>query len=175
MKNDPVKLSGWPNAAMRSPHRTLFRLPVRADCWFESMIGATGHPNSFVGIFWAISYEGAGAILVDHRCSLQDAERYGGMLTYPLGHHEVWDRWRKRMAGLEVPVLSIVAMSEYEEWPRGRVVYDTERERSIVYADAQILGRSALLSAIHERFGLPIGRIDAKWDDHYRGVRQLGR
>ena len=137
------------------------------------MTGATKHPHSFVGIFWAIPNEGAGAILVDHRCSLQDAERYGGMLTYPLGHHEVWDQWRKRMAGREVPVLSIVAMNEYEEWPRGRVVFDTERERFIVYADAQILGRSALLSAIHESFGLPTGRTDAKWDDHYRWTRRL--
>jgi hypothetical protein len=139
------------------------------------MIGATKYPHSFVGIFWAIPNEQAGAILVDRRCSLQDAERYGGRLTYPLGHHEVWDQWRKQMAGREVPVLSIVAMSEYEEWPRGRVVYDTERERFIVYADAQILERSTLLSAIHESFGLPTGRTDAKRDDHYRRARRLER
>jgi hypothetical protein len=36
--------------------------------------GAMAHPNSFVGIFWAIPKKGSAAILWDHRCSLNDAE-----------------------------------------------------------------------------------------------------
>ena len=131
------------------------------------------HPNSFVGIFWAIP--GEGSAVVDHRCSLTDAELYGSMLTCAHGHHEVWDQWRERMVGGKGPLASVVATSEYEEWPRGSIVYDSAAERFIVYADVQILRRVALLSAIRERFVLPIGRTIAKRDSHYRGARRLER
>lgn len=131
------------------------------------------HCNSFVGIFWAIPDQGSTVALVDHRCSLSDAEPYGSMLTCAHGHAEIWEQWRHRMANCNRRLASLVALSEYEEWPRGRIVYDCESERFIVYADAQILRQAALLSAIRERFGLPIGRTDAKRDNHYRGARRL--
>ncbi len=64
-----------------------------------------------------------------------------------------------------------IAGSEYKEWPRGRIVYDTESDRFILYADAQILRDPTLMATIHERFGLPMDRIDAKSDSHYRCTR----
>jgi hypothetical protein len=57
----------------------------------------------------------------------------------------------------------------------GRIVYDTENERFILYADAQILGDPALIAEIHEKFGLPIDRTDAKRDNHYQRTRRLSR
>ncbi len=65
--------------------------------------------------------------------------------------------------------------SEYEEWPRGRIVYDTKSDRFILYADAQILCDPTLIAEIHEKFGLPIDRADAKWDNHYQRTRRLSR
>ena len=135
--------------------------------------GAMAHPNSFVGIFWAIPKKGSGAILMDHRCSLNDAEPYGGMLTCAHGHHEIWEQWRKTTGGPPTIIGALVSVSEYDEWPRGRIVYHSESRRFIIYADAQILRRLALLTAIHERFGLPPGRTEAKLDNHYRGARRL--
>jgi hypothetical protein len=136
--------------------------------------GARESPTSLVGIFWVIANSGSYAILVDHRCALKDAELYGDMLTCPHGHLEIWDQWRRLPASWPGLVASVVAASEYEEWPRGRIVCDTESQRFIVYADEQILRRPELMSEIHERFGLPIGRTDAKRDNHYRGARRLG-
>ena len=130
-------------------------------------------PNSFVGIFWAIPNSGPTATLADHRCVMKDAELYGSKLTCPHGHLEVWDQWRNRPAGRLGVLASVVAASEYEEWPRGRVVYDCETQRFVVYADAQILRRPALMSEIRERFGLPIGRTEARRDNHYRDARRL--
>ncbi len=69
----------------------------------------------------------------------------------------------------------VIAAFEYEEWPRGRIVYDTARVRFILYADAQILRRPTLLTAIYARFGLPTDGTDAKRDDHYRSTRRLRR
>jgi len=130
--------------------------------------------DSFVGIFWAVQEQGSAAILLEHRCSLNEAEPYGSMLTCPHGHYDVWEQWRKGIDIRRAAAASLIAMCEYEEWPRGRIVYDTESERFVLYADAQILRRPALMAAIHERFGLPTDRADAKPDNHYRSTRRLG-
>lgn len=133
------------------------------------MVARLDFPNSFVGIFWAIQEQGEAASIVDHRCSLKEAEAYGTMLTCPHGHYEVWEQWRK--AGGR----AAIAESEYEGWPRGRIVYDTESDRFILYADAQILRDRTLMAEIHEKFRLPIDRTDAKWDNHYQRTRRLSR
>ena len=131
-------------------------------------------PKSFVGIFWAVQAQRAAATLLAHRCSLDEAEPYGSMLTCAHGHYEVWEQWRKDIGAHPTDTAQLIAASEYEEWPRGRIVYDTETDRFILYADGQILRRPALMTAISERFGLPMDRTDAKRDNHYRSTRRLG-
>jgi hypothetical protein len=115
-------------------------------CRDDLMVARPDFPNSFVGIFRAIQEQGAAVSIEDHRCSLKEAEPYGIMLTCPHGHCEVWEQRRK--AGGR----AAIAASEYEEWPRGRIVYDSESDRFILYADAQILRDRTLINAIHERF-----------------------
>src|SRR5438874_1360018 len=110
--------------------------------------------HSFVGIFWAVQEKASAAILLEHRCSLQDAEVYGRMLTCPHGHYEVWDQWQNGAIPVRAGFASLIAASEYEEWPRGRIVYNADSQRFILYADAQILRRPVLLAAIHQSFGL---------------------
>ncbi|MCU1235420.1 MAG: hypothetical protein JWP63_3387 [Candidatus Solibacter sp.] len=63
------------------------------------------------------------------------------MLTCSHGHYDIWEQWHRGSALVREGFASLVARSEYEEWPRGRVVYDADRERFILYADAQILER----------------------------------
>jgi hypothetical protein len=136
--------------------------------------GKSMHPSpSAVGIFWAIQPPGKPTILLDHRCPLGDAETYGDMLTSPHGHYDLWERWRR--VGGEIPdvVKALVAASEYEEWPRGRIVCDTMRQRFTCYADAKILRRADLLATIRERFGLPPERTMMKRDNHYRSTMLL--
>jgi hypothetical protein len=76
--------------------------------------GSAVSSNSFVGIFWAIREQRSAASIVDHRCSLKEAEPYGTMLTCPHGHYEVWEQWR------EAGGRAAIAESEYEEWIRWR-------------------------------------------------------
>ena len=133
------------------------------------MVARPDFPNSFVGIFWAIQEQGAAVSIVDHCCSLKEAEPYGTMLTCPHGPYDVWEQWRK--AGGR----AAIAASEYEEWPRGRIVYDLESGRFVLYADAQILRDPVLIAAIRERFGLPLDQTAAKGDNHYRSTRRLKR
>jgi hypothetical protein len=65
-----------------------------------------------VGIFWAI----CGKPLID-TTPLSQAEPYGDCLTHPRGHAAVWEEYQ---------ALGIVPRdAEYEDFPRGRVMYNT--------------------------------------------------
>ena len=79
-----------------------------------------------VGIFWLVD----GKTLIDST-SLSEAEPYGDHLTHPRGHIDVWEQWR--LSG-KVP-----AESEYEEFPRGRVMYNAKTRRFMLLADRCIL------------------------------------
>jgi len=57
---------------------------------------------------------------------------------------------------------------EYDEPPRGRVVYDTIANRFHLYADHCILADKALVRNIIVRLGVPRGRLDVGPDKHYR-------
>lgn len=59
--------------------------------------------------------------------------------------------------------------AEYEDWPRGRVVFDRKPERFIVYADRQAFPHAAL---IRVRFALPESAI-FRTDAHYVHARRL--
>jgi hypothetical protein len=90
--------------------------------------------------------------IIDAR--IAEAEPYGDMLTCPHGHYEVWERWRNTSSTDHPGIRSLIALDEYEEWPRGRIVYSSPDDQFVLYADAQILSRPDLLTVIYERFGL---------------------
>jgi hypothetical protein len=130
-------------------------------------------PKSCVGIFWALQEKGRPVTLLEHRCLLGKAEPYGDMLTCRHSHYQVWERWRRNPRPAQPGLVSLIVASEYEEWPRGRIVYHAPGKRFILYADAQILRRPALLAALHNTFGLPADRTEAKPDSHYLSTRSL--
>ena len=91
---------------------------TNGDTDFESL------PKSFVGIFWVLQEKGRPATLLEHRCSLRKAEPYGDMLTCRHSHSQVWERWRRNPTPAHESLASLVAAAEYEDWPRGRIVYN---------------------------------------------------
>jgi hypothetical protein len=104
---------------------------------------------------------------------LDRAEPYGDALTLPDGHYETWEVWRRRTLPLPDPALRpVVASTEYDAWPRGRVVYERTPNRFVVYADGQLLG-AARLARILMAFALPPDRTSALSDPHYRYATQL--
>jgi hypothetical protein len=125
-----------------------------------------GNSTRGVGPFWFVRDDSGRVLLMAHRCALAAAEEYGDFITCPHGHYEVWEGWRTmRAADL------IVRDAEYEEWPRGRVVFNSIKGQFIVYADKQI--RPGEFQRVPEYFGIPAGGVVFMTDDHYRSTRSL--
>lgn len=86
---------------------------------------------------------------------LAEAEPYGDFLTHPRGHYEVWSRWQRRHptppAGQSIS--QAIAYHEYEDVPRGRIVYEIKSGRFIVYADRR-LQQERTIASIADKFGL---------------------
>lgn len=122
-----------------------------------------------IGIFWGVR-DGAGieTLLVD-QSPLGEAEAYGDFLTHPRGHHEVWETWRKDGPAVLVRngLPALVAWHEYEEWPRGRIVFEPGRSLFTVYADRR-LQTQAWLDRIFWQFDLTGQTCVVRSDPHYR-------
>jgi hypothetical protein len=124
-----------------------------------------------VGIFWAMP-DGAGMRLVTDATSLEAAEPYGDFLTHPNGHCETWAGWRAGgpvlLGRLGLP--AAIAWNEYEDFPRGRVVFHVPDRCFTVYADRSLHGPS-MRRRIVSGFALPAGRTRLLADPHYRTGR----
>jgi hypothetical protein len=109
-----------------------------------------------VGIFWI---DLKGAIHVE-TVSLRDAEDYDGFKTFTGSHYDLWDKAIKANPQWQG--------KEYEEVPRGRVVYrkDPKKPEFIIYMPKQIV---KFKGKVIGKFDLPAGavRIDTT-DEHYR-------
>jgi hypothetical protein len=112
-----------------------------------------------LGIFWLVE----GVLLID-KSGLNEAEPYGHHLNHPRSHMDVWEQYQhKGKVPLEI---------EYEEKPRGRVMFDTVSKCFTILADKCILGRKDLMAKIRSEFNLPkTAQLGA--DSHYRCYRCL--
>jgi len=109
-----------------------------------------------VGLFWI---DDSGEMFAEG-ISLREAEDYGDFKIFEGSHYDLWGKavlakpnWRN---------------SEYEEIPRGRVVYrkDPKKPEFIVYLPKRIRKYG---NKVIDRFSLPSGyvRFDMS-DEHYR-------
>ena len=119
-----------------------------------------------VGIFWRVD----GVLVVD-RSTLDEAEPYGDCLTHAAGHYERWQEWQAlgvaRLAALGFP--GRIVSTEYDQWPRGRIVYQTATQCFVLYADRR-LQRPIIIEALKNAFGLNDAKVKVivRSDSHYR-------
>ena len=109
------------------------------------------HPRpetGMVGLFWVVEEAGSPAVIA-LAVPWAQAEVYGDMLTIDAGHLEYWTQLAKRGASaLRAAGLPTAPVwSEYDEWPRGRVLYDREARQFVIRADRR-LHRPAFLSLL---------------------------
>jgi hypothetical protein len=119
-------------------------------------------PEPLVGIFWRFRRR-----LVIDATPLSSAELYGFCLTHPRGHHSHWtDLQNNGQVPKDV---------EYEEPPRGRVLFDKRRDRFVLLADRCILSRRDVVRQIMTQMHLPEAQTDVDTDAHYRCSKCLAR
>jgi hypothetical protein len=130
------------------------------------MTGTAQRETPQVGIFWLAQTTEGKARLLAAGCPLDQAEPYGDCLTYGPGHYETWDHWRRdRTVG---PALRAFVQSyEYEDWPRGRIVFDRSRDSFIIYADRKLL-TPEMVARLETQFQLPEERTEIQSDLHYQ-------
>jgi hypothetical protein len=117
-----------------------------------------------VGIFWKI-----GRVLVIDHSTLDEAEAYGDCLTHAAGHYERWEAWQSlgasRLRSLGYP--DDIVTSEYDDWPRGRIVHEVLATRFVLYADRR-LQKPGIIAALTEAFRLEAQTVVIRSDAHYR-------
>ena len=122
-----------------------------------------------VGFFWVVSDRSGRDKLLAESLELVEAEPYGNALTHPGGHYDFWEAMKARgPAWLRARNLSAALLrTEYEDWPRGRIVFHVDRLRFALMADRR-LHTPTRIALIREEFRLPDGHFDISGDGHYR-------
>jgi hypothetical protein len=110
-----------------------------------------------VGIFWLYN-----SGLIVHGMPLPEAEKYGDCLTSPISHIDYWTELQHNG--------KVSRDVEYEEPPRGRVVFDVGKQQFVVYADRCILTRQDVVRQIVAQMALP-SDVTTATDAHYRCYR----
>jgi hypothetical protein len=109
----------------------------------------------YVGIFWVVR----GKLVMDST-PLSDGEPYGDNLTHLRSHIDVWEQWR---LGGKVP-----GELEYEDSPRGRVIFHIKTRRFTLLADRCILKDKDMVKKIMSAMNLPSKTTDKGTDEHYQ-------
>jgi hypothetical protein len=125
-----------------------------------------------LGIFWLTPHPQSGIAVISNRTPLDQAEEYGDCLTSPVAHIDAWEatkRGKPMLAPLDAPTRAVIAAAEYEDWPRGRIVFDRSINNFVAYADRQAMPHAALIRAC---FSLPETTI-FRTDLHYRTTKRL--
>ena len=110
--------------------------------------------------------------LVATGCTLESGDHAADWVDYPGGHADYWERWQDagenwlHAHNLPVDILS----SEYDDHPRGRILYDLKSKRFILYADER-LQNAPTIRTIKAKFGLLREAVTVRSDLHYRAPR----
>lgn len=102
---------------------------------------------------------------------LHEAERRGRMLDSPVAHVQEWPR----LVARHKAALPMLAILEYDEVPRGRVVLDTATGTFIVYLDRALFvptvrgerPNAQVRARILDAFALGRERVAFRTDPHY--------
>lgn len=122
-----------------------------------------------VGFFWFLPLGDGNWHLLARTLVLAEAEAYGDCLTHPGGHYDHWEELSARgTAWLQANgIPALVAHHQYEDFPRGRVVFDRARDRFTLYADRR-LRVPPFPARVMAHFGLDPARTEMRGDPHYR-------
>ena len=111
-----------------------------------------------IGVFWIF-----GNKLFFETQKLEDIKSINGFKDSDLSHYQVWDKIKNRHPKFY--------LYEYENIPRGRVVYNIEENQFIIYCNENILREGISKKLILENFGLMDEKYIFKKDGHYKIIK----
>jgi hypothetical protein len=130
--------------------------------------GTAQRETPHVGIFWVAQTTAGEARLLGAGCPMGR----GDCLTYGVGHYGTWAQWRRNKT-MDPALRTIVRSYEYEDWPRGRIVFDGSCDLFVLYADRKLL-TPAMIAPIETQFHLHEDRTEVKSDLHYQITEIVG-
>jgi hypothetical protein len=122
-----------------------------------------------VGVLWLATQASGEHVLIVSRTLLSGAETYGDCLTDPRGHAELWESWNKvaRNQPARFGIPPAITVTEYDDHPRGRVIYHRPTQQFWVFIDPR-LHRGHIIQQIVRTFRIPRRKFWIRWDEHYR-------
>jgi hypothetical protein len=108
-----------------------------------------------IGIFWYYQNQIIG---IAHEFQKSDQDSLG-LIDSPYTHVEYWETLRD--------VIPEFRNIEYEEIPRGRVIYNAKTSKSYVYMDAKLL-KNNIARKVADFFELNFECVIWKKDPHYK-------
>ena len=108
-----------------------------------------------IGIFW---YWNNFVIGISHNSNIEDADSLG-LIDSPYTHIEYWHELQKKYPEL--------LHYEYEEIPRGRVIFNTKQGVQIIYLDETLLYKSKV-DRIYSFFKTSKENSKLYKDPHYK-------
>lgn len=108
-----------------------------------------------IGIFWFYDHKVIG---ISHDFSLKEADSIG-LIDSKYTHVEYWEILRRQLPELKD--------REYEQLPRGRVIFDTNKNKAIIYLDETLLKRRKV-NGILNFFDLDFSSVVLRTDSHYK-------
>jgi len=106
-----------------------------------------------IGVFWIVNDKVDG-----FKEPVENGEDYGNTVQPSHDHFTYWDKFVLRYPKLK--------LMEYDEIPRGRVIYDKKKKRFVILSSKKVLNNGELIESICKFYGLD-KNIELKWDEHY--------
>jgi len=118
-----------------------------------------------IGIFWLHLKDGKIEIFHSVPVALKNGITYGNFIIADQSHYDAWEILRKNQM--------VPEKSNYEDLPRGRIAYDTFRQKYIIYHGNYITALPKIKYVIKKNFNLKSNYL---WetDLHYMKFARWG-
>lgn len=126
--------------------------PTRERKWMK-----TASNSNLLSIFWYIDGEFIG---IDEELRGEMVEQFGDYLQIDDDHYNIW---------FDTIVLVYPELSgyEYDDFPRGRIMFDTRLHKFKVVGDEKICNDPTVQEKVRKNYGLPITTV-FDTDEHYQ-------
>ena len=108
-----------------------------------------------IGVFWIYKQN-----IYLKSIKVDNVKAINGFIDSDFSHYQVWDEISAQNKDFY--------LYEYEDIPRGRVVYDVEYTQYIVYSNEDIINSDKAKKSITEAFNLNTTKVIFEYDAHYK-------